>query len=139
METFLYHYEKFPLSQELIFEELKSSLNKIISQEVSKYSTKMTEKNDFCKQKVWRWKSHTAEMRTKLKENQKLIDKLQTDNESLQNRLESSSNEMESQRKQMLEQQNELENKSKRIQKLEKTNLENGSLIDKQKKHNKEN
>ena len=132
-ELALSQYRKLSLLQEPLFEEFKESLNKIINAEVNKYSKKMKNTRVSCYHEMLKWKSDTKNLQQKLNEKQALIGNLQVDKESLQNRLEWCSNEIESQRRQILEQQNDLKEKSKRIQILENTNIENLSLIDKQK------
>ena len=126
-------YIQLPIFQKQASEELQSSLNKIINEEVSKYSKKMTETTiAVCNNKMSKCKTFTEKLQQQLNEKQAIIDNLKVKKENLQNQLATCSKQIDNQQKQILAQQNDLESKSKRIQVIEKAQIEKDSLVNKQ-------
>ena len=116
----LLSHREIAIPQQQIANELDSSLQKLLTAEVNKYSTKVTEATvDFCNNRISIWKNHTEAVEQKLRNAESLVICHRNANDSLQKQLANCATTIENQRKNVLEQQNLLIEKTKRIESLE--------------------
>ena len=129
-------YVELPLFQKQVSDELQSNLNKIINEEVSKYSKKMTETTiAVCNEKMFKCKSFTEKLQQELYDKEARINNLNVEKQSLKNQLTSCFSQIENQKKQISNQEDVLAKKLRRIEILEKENAEASRLIDNERKN----
>ena len=115
----LLSYREIAIPQQQIANELDSSLQKLITAEVNKYSTKMTEATvDFCNSRISYWKNHMEAVEQKLRNAESLVICHRNANDSLQKQLANCATTIENQRKNVLEQENLLNNNLLRLDQL---------------------
>ena len=116
----LLSYREIAIPQQQITNELDSSLQKVITAEVNKYSTKMTEVTvDFFNNRISHWENHMETVEQELRNAESLVICHRNANYNLREKLVECTAKIENQRKTIAKQQNVLTKKTKRIESLE--------------------